>query len=200
MSGTEEVILSLKVMINCNKTKVLFAEANSDFVDVLLSFLTLPLGKIANILNDNGYAPPVGSLTTLYRSILNLDNVIESRRPGLLNPEPSISEVELSKLKLNPAQPPKLYTYSNNDEAGYGKRKRYETRAQDQPQTQAAPDCGEDDGAVFVVNAVSFLITDDLQIVPVVRESILQSLMKIGVTNTDGAFMKIVDFDLNKVG
>lgn len=48
MSDAEEVKFSLKVMINKEKTKVLFAESDSDFVDVLLSFLTLPLGSIVN--------------------------------------------------------------------------------------------------------------------------------------------------------
>lgn len=48
MSDAKEVKFSLKVLINKQKTKVLFAEAESDFSDVLLSFLTLPLGKIVN--------------------------------------------------------------------------------------------------------------------------------------------------------
>lgn len=42
-SGTK---LSLKVVINNDMSKVVFAEADNDFVDVLLSFLTLPLGKV----------------------------------------------------------------------------------------------------------------------------------------------------------
>ena len=46
MCDGKEGEFSLKVMINRQKTKVLFAEVDSLFADILLSFLTLPLGRI----------------------------------------------------------------------------------------------------------------------------------------------------------
>ncbi|MCI18299.1 hypothetical protein A2U01_0039453, partial [Trifolium medium] len=45
---TEELV-SLKLLLNEKGNKVLFAEAGNDFVDVLFSFLTMPLGTIARL-------------------------------------------------------------------------------------------------------------------------------------------------------
>lgn len=44
VSVAVEVKCSLNVMINKQKKKVLSKETNNDFVDVLLSFLMLPMG------------------------------------------------------------------------------------------------------------------------------------------------------------
>jgi hypothetical protein len=41
--------VSLKVIVDRERNKVLYAEAGKDFVDALLSFLTLPLGTIARL-------------------------------------------------------------------------------------------------------------------------------------------------------
>lgn len=63
---------SPKLVMNKEKTKVLFAEANYDFINVLLSFLALPLGKVVEILN--GYCAVPGSLLTLYAGLSCLDD------------------------------------------------------------------------------------------------------------------------------
>ncbi|PNX68281.1 hypothetical protein L195_g056963, partial [Trifolium pratense] len=41
--------VSLKVMVDKVRNKVVYAEAGKDFVDVLFSFLTLPMGTIARL-------------------------------------------------------------------------------------------------------------------------------------------------------
>ncbi|XP_057793392.1 uncharacterized protein LOC131010014 [Salvia miltiorrhiza] len=74
MSSVDDTKLSLKVMINKQKSKVLFAEANSFVADALLGFLTLPLAKILRILIYHqifygNKAPVIGSLTF---ALLNL--------------------------------------------------------------------------------------------------------------------------------
>jgi hypothetical protein len=47
---------------------VLFAEAGKDFVDVLISFLTLPLGTIARLVAKKCHMGPlkIASLSSLY--------------------------------------------------------------------------------------------------------------------------------------
>ncbi|KAL8478281.1 hypothetical protein ACS0TY_030255 [Phlomoides rotata] len=65
LETAKDVTLPLRVMVNKEKTKVLFAEADSKSISVLLSFLTLPLGRIVKILEKH-YAdnpPAFGSLT-----------------------------------------------------------------------------------------------------------------------------------------
>ncbi|CAA0808592.1 Protein of unknown function (DUF674 [Striga hermonthica] len=105
MAATKDVQFTLKVMINKDKTKVLFAEADSDFTNVLLSFLALPLGKIAKILvehyGDDTLA--ICSFTSLYNSLADLDVVhfhTESGKQMLLNPR-SVFDKECRQLKLN---------------------------------------------------------------------------------------------------
>ncbi|CAA0808597.1 Unknown protein [Striga hermonthica] len=91
MSASKDVQFTLKVMINRDKTKVLFAEADSDFFDVLLSFLTLPLGRITKIIAEHygDDKPRVGSLTSLYNGLADLDVAhfhTETGKQMLLNP------------------------------------------------------------------------------------------------------------------
>ncbi|KMZ73208.1 hypothetical protein ZOSMA_150G00070 [Zostera marina] len=78
--------ISLKLLINKSTNKVLFAEANKDFVDFLFSLLALPLGAVVKILTHKHV---VGSLGHLYRSLKNLSiSHLQSKtnRDNLLNP------------------------------------------------------------------------------------------------------------------
>lgn len=75
---------TLKLLINKKEQKVEFAEAGKDFVDFLLSFLSLPLAIVAKVLSQDGVRPVsqdamVGSLCHVYRSVVNLgDKYMES--------------------------------------------------------------------------------------------------------------------------
>lgn len=102
---TKNVEFSLKVMINKEKGKVLFAEAESHFVDILLSFLTLPLGRIIKLFEKQcgDESPTIGSLSHLYRSLAKLDNdsfLTEDAKETLLNPTSSFEAV-YERLKLD---------------------------------------------------------------------------------------------------
>jgi hypothetical protein len=68
--------VQLKLLINEECNKVLFAEAGKDFVDILCSFLTLPLGTIARLVqkDSNMGQVTVGCLNSLYQSVADLDN------------------------------------------------------------------------------------------------------------------------------
>ncbi|KAM2357242.1 hypothetical protein ACFX1X_006235 [Malus domestica] len=64
--------ISLKVLMNNLTNKVIFAEGDSDFIDVLLSFLTIPLGKIVR-LSNRSQPLRIGCMDNLYGSVENLD-------------------------------------------------------------------------------------------------------------------------------
>ncbi|KAL3635469.1 hypothetical protein CASFOL_020016 [Castilleja foliolosa] len=103
MFDRRKVKFPLKVVLNKQKTKVLYAEVNSDLADVLLSFLTLPLGMIVRVLQKRDPELLVGSITTLYKGLRYLDTVHfekQSCKQMLLNPRTS-SEAARHKLKLN---------------------------------------------------------------------------------------------------
>ncbi|KAL6554126.1 hypothetical protein OROMI_019799 [Orobanche minor] len=169
MSDANEVKFSLKVMIDKQKKKVLFAEADSDFTDVLLSFLTLPLGRIVKVLerHNGDKAPVIGSLTTLYRGLSSLNHIYlwGCSKYQLLNPYRS-SGAEHVKLKLIVDYPqPRINDLIYEDPycKKKSKRSRYSSTVSKSP---VANDGDKDVG--FTIKSASFIITDDLQVAPVV--------------------------------
>ncbi|KAM5585219.1 hypothetical protein ABKV19_004555 [Rosa sericea] len=62
--------VSLKLLIDTKRQKVLFAEAGKDFVDFLFTLLSLPVGTVIRLLSKDGM---VGSFGKLYDSVENLD-------------------------------------------------------------------------------------------------------------------------------
>ncbi|XP_042008755.1 uncharacterized protein LOC121757288 isoform X2 [Salvia splendens] len=160
MSKGEELKLHIKVVVNKQRTKVLFAEAGSDFTDVLLSFLLLPLGTILKVLEKQnvGDAPAIGSLSTLYRGLVNLDIghfQTEVAKQKLLAPA-SCYDAELRKLRLN---------VSNAVPASPNSVNRYD--------------------GVFTESAASFIIGDDLKVMPNVMGSFMETLRGLDIDGTD---------------
>ena len=101
---TEEQV-SLKLVLNQAKSQVLFAEAGKDFVNVLFSFLTLPLGAIARLVSKESIRDPVrfGCLSSFYESEANLDEQCfstETYREMLLKRRNS-AEAYCKSMKLN---------------------------------------------------------------------------------------------------
>jgi hypothetical protein len=62
--------VSLKLFIEKESNRVLYAEADKEFVDFLLSIFTLPVGVVTRLLKEEGGM--VGSLPSLYQSFENL--------------------------------------------------------------------------------------------------------------------------------
>ena len=175
MSEAEEVKMHIKVVINKEKTKVLFAEADSDFTDVLLSFLLLPLGTIVEVLEKHygDKAPVIGSLNTLYRGAKNLDLIHflgEDVKKELINS--TLFDSELCKLRLN-IRGTQLTNSSN----------------------------GESYEGVFTKSAASFIITEKLFVIPSVFGSIVETLSTLGIAveDMDGTETRNVTFGLNEV-
>ncbi|KAK1398303.1 hypothetical protein POM88_008166 [Heracleum sosnowskyi] len=98
--------IPVKVLVHKQEERVLFAEANSDFVDILFSFLTMPMGTIVRLLSnqsDSSQPPAIGSFTNLYRSMSNLEPkyfATQACRDVLLKTTNS-AYAECRKLKIN---------------------------------------------------------------------------------------------------
>ncbi|KAL2928053.1 polyprotein, partial [Bienertia sinuspersici] len=77
-SSTDQVKVSIKIMVDTKANKVVFAEADKDFVDFIFHILTLPLSTVVKLLNQKGMA---GCLSDLYKSIESLNtNYFEANR------------------------------------------------------------------------------------------------------------------------
>ncbi|KAK6134780.1 hypothetical protein DH2020_031450 [Rehmannia glutinosa] len=215
-SANKDVKFCLKVVINKQKTKVLFAEADSDFADVLLSFLTLPLGKIVRILEKHygDKAPVFGSLTTLYNGLANLESAhfwTEGCKQMLLNPISSFDECRKLKLDICDTKPVKYFTCEDWD--CRSSRKTNVSLYYD----IARCDCGKslkeevpmknralfeaDDGdvGVFTKRISTFIISDDLMIFPNEAGSVVHILSNLGITETGLGELMNVTFGFNEI-
>ncbi|KAL1560816.1 hypothetical protein AAHA92_10988 [Salvia divinorum] len=206
MCDGKKAEFSLKVMINKEKTKVLFAEVDGHFANILLSFLTLPLGRIIKVLNKHygdDEAPAFGSLSSLYHSLVNLDSShfwTEGAKHTLLNPMSSIED-EYKRLKLDIAdfQPTKYFCCRHHKQSN-----RFSSVSvyYDTINLCKFSACGyammekEDDGkgcqaasselGVFIMNTTSFIISDDLHILPN-EKGLLEIITTLGITDADKA-------------
>lgn len=179
MSNAEEVKLEIKLVINKENTKVLFAEAGSDFTDVLLSFLLLPLATIVSLLKKHygNKAPVLGSLSTLYNGVVELDSILFSRedagRMNLLHPTSCYEHEYFCKLRLNIRSIKPTFVF----------------------------DYGKTYGGVFTDGAASFVIGNDLRVMPNVAGSILKTLSNLGISvaDMDGADTRIQTLGLNEI-
>ncbi|XP_042010510.1 uncharacterized protein LOC121759074 [Salvia splendens] len=168
MSDAEEVVkISLKVVINKEKTKVLYAESDGYFVDILLSFLTLPLGRVVKLFEKHYGAetPILGCLNTLYNSVVNLDSSYfrtENTKQILINPISSF-DADCRRLKLN---------------------------ISDSEPCDIDPNSG-----VFTIDTTTFIITDDLHIVP----KLVQTRNILNIKETEGAESLNVAFGVSEI-
>ncbi|MBA0813751.1 hypothetical protein Gohar_027575, partial [Gossypium harknessii] len=70
MAASNSNTVSLKLFIDPNSNRVLFAEAGKDFVDFLFSIMLLPVGTVIRLIGKQG----TGCIGNIYDSIENLGN------------------------------------------------------------------------------------------------------------------------------
>ncbi|XP_074571306.1 uncharacterized protein LOC141827871 [Curcuma longa] len=111
--ATDQQQITLKVFVNKTQNCVVFVESDLDFVDVLLSFLTLPVGTVVRLLNKQS---SLGCFDKLYESVEQLDEkylMTAACRSMLTNPVNS-SGVKCQKLRINIDEMGELYKCSNS--------------------------------------------------------------------------------------
>ncbi|XP_074570550.1 uncharacterized protein LOC141827210 [Curcuma longa] len=100
---------TLKVFVNKAKNCVAFVESDLDFVDVLLSFLTLPVGTVVRLLNKQS---SLGCFDELYQGVERLDEkyLATAACRSMLTKPVNSSGVKFQKLKINIDEMGELYT------------------------------------------------------------------------------------------
>ncbi|XP_038980138.1 uncharacterized protein LOC103710638 [Phoenix dactylifera] len=184
MSGSMK--LSLKLLVDEEKNRVVFAESDKDFVDILLSFLTLPIGTIVRLL---GKKSSLGAMDCLYKSVENLDAryfQAAACKTMLLRPNnPSRVQCEGLALRVDDSEPLVYYKCP---------RKRYNCGFSSVPgarcpcgQVMEVPfvamnlDGAEGSDGVFVRGGTSFIVSDDLSVKPVSMGASLALIQKLGI-------------------
>lgn len=92
--------LSLKVLVEKEKKRVVFLEADKPFLDVLCSFITMPLAAIIKLTREHLLKGEISCLSSLYESVENLgEDYLQStdHKDMLLHPR-SAAEIYHSNL------------------------------------------------------------------------------------------------------
>eukprot|EP00268_Persea_americana_P058810 TRINITY_DN7159_c0_g1_i10.p1 TRINITY_DN7159_c0_g1~~TRINITY_DN7159_c0_g1_i10.p1 ORF type:complete len:500 (-),score=71.82 TRINITY_DN7159_c0_g1_i10:3519-4946(-) len=188
MAGNQ---ISLKLLVDKEMNRVVFAESGNDFVDVLFSFLTMPMGTIVRL---TGKESKMGGITTLYESVKDLDvNLLQTNscKKMLLYPK-SASEEHCNNLKVNidNTKPTKYYVcswnccahgshlisnvYDSKCECGQSFKKQI---VFDEKSNASA---SSKDG-VFVKGNMRFIIRYDLQVFPASVKAASTMLKELGI-------------------
>ncbi|TKY65913.1 tyrosine/DOPA decarboxylase [Spatholobus suberectus] len=200
----------IKVLVDKTKNKVLFAEARKDFVDVLLTFLTLPLGTIARLVAKESNIQPVkvGSLSSLYESVSHLEEEhlwTQTCKEMLLQPRSSM-ESYCQKLKLNIDDTgPTNYFLCENLECSKKQSGSFLSLFRNQRCS-----CGKLMNRVmspenltlengFVKETATFIICDDLSVLPNVLGTSVDLLRKLGVKDMKAIEDQTVDISRREV-
>ncbi|KAK9064144.1 hypothetical protein SSX86_018016 [Deinandra increscens subsp. villosa] len=206
---TNSAAMSLKLLVNKQDRKVVFAEVNKDFVDFLFYILTLPIGAITKLFAKE---PLSGSLGDLYRSIENLNDmyILQNKtKETVLNPKSS-TNVPGQDLLLVSEDPPTTHKkfYRCMHQCKY---------VTDEPKI-ACPNCrtimsvevsyasteaakvaaalvGE---AGFVKGVVTYMVMDDLAVKPMSTISTITLLNKLSVKDVCVLEEKEVQFGIQE--
>jgi hypothetical protein len=169
-------------LVEKGKNKVVYAEAGKDFVDVLFSFLTLPLGTISRLVAKESNMK-FGSLSSLYQSVSDLDQQhlwSQNCKEMLLKPR-SPMDIYNGQLKLNIDDTPTLVflcenslcrscvNIFRNQKCQCGKLLKIESHMNDY------------NG--FVKESATFIIHDDLTVMPNDLGTSLCLLQKRGIND-----------------
>ncbi|ESQ46673.1 hypothetical protein EUTSA_v10000435mg, partial [Eutrema salsugineum] len=177
----EKPKLSLRLLIDKKRNKVVLAETCRDFVDVLFSFHTLPMGTIVRLLDKHHKLQPVsvGCFNNLYKSVSDMDVhdfETEDCKSMLLYPR-STKEIHCRRLKLNIddteatkffACPTfykencKQYSNFNTSRCSCGDLMTRTVHVSEEEQV-GGPIGNVEDG-VFVSCRSSYIVTDDLRV------------------------------------
>ncbi|RLM74475.1 hypothetical protein C2845_PM15G20450 [Panicum miliaceum] len=164
------------LFIDKEKQRVLFAESGKEFVDVLFSFLTLPLGTVVRLL---GKQSGVGCLDEVYKSVESLSTEhfqTEACRNMLLRP-------------LNAA-------------AGHCDRLKVNVDYRDLRSIYLVWVGGqwiENTDGVFVKSGPMLIITDDLQVAPASTGYVFSLLDKFGLNEKADIKEEFLFLDCEKI-
>ncbi|GMP89314.1 hypothetical protein CsSME_00040951 [Camellia sinensis var. sinensis] len=177
--------ISLKLLINTNSNKVLFAEARKVFVDLLFGLLALPLGTILALLTKHDDTATIfRSLSRVYQSVQNLDNDYlqpNQTNDTLLTPKIGASntaKTPLLKQFLAMADPPN----QTNVDDGYSRHRNVNVNMVHG----------------FVKGVVTYMVMGDLMVKPMSSISSIALLNNLKVKDITNLQEKTVTVDMDE--
>ncbi|XP_027929621.1 uncharacterized protein LOC114185880 isoform X1 [Vigna unguiculata] len=209
-SNEEVYKVPLKVLVDRNENKVLFAEARKDFVDVLVSFLALPLGTITRLVGKESNIPPlkIGSLSSLYEGVSHLEEEhlwTQKCKEMLLHPRTSMeSYFQPLKLNIDDTHPTEYFLC---EDLGCSRKTNGSLLSIFSNQRCS---CGKLMNRIvspenitlengFVKETASFIICDDLSVLPNVVVTSVNLLQRLGIRDMDAIEEQTLDISKREV-
>ncbi|KAL6847954.1 hypothetical protein ACP4OV_022082 [Aristida adscensionis] len=160
--------LSMKLLIDTSKQRVLFGEAGKDVVDFLFSMLQLPVGAVVNMLAGKDMA---GAIANVYASLDRLDGAILPPGGG----KDAYLHPTLTGAATGGSPPPPLLLPPPPPSSSLSKK----------PVRRPSKGNGGAAGAGLVNGVVTYTVMDDLSVNPMSSISSITLLSKFGVNKLD---------------
>lgn len=212
-SDEDTKVIKIKVMIDKSRNRVIFAESDHEFIDTLFSFLTLPLGTVLRLLEKD--MVQLGSISRVYASVYSLEPrfLRTSYCKSMLIKPRNASEVQCEKLKLNVDHSENLdmlfvcsnYQCKNIVSISQNARCCRCNSLTQFPKIINVKDekrgCGgENVVEVFLKSgATTFMITDDLHVMPASTASLTALFGKLGISDKNEIEAKTIEVGTKEV-
>ncbi|XP_059429906.1 uncharacterized protein LOC132163584 [Corylus avellana] len=198
--------ISLKLLVDSNSRKVLFAEAGKEFVDFLFGLIYIPIGSIMGVLWSHDIDGP-GSLSRVYESIQNLDSTcLHQTKEEFLMPEPAFpSDTHPPSLLLNFVPPKHDTTTSVENQLpfetlfGSGRSDRTSLHPDMFPWSRSIENTlvvEQHKETGYVKGVVTFMVKDDLTVTPMSTISSITLLNTFNVKDVSLLREKMVTVDI----
>ncbi|RWR83863.1 hypothetical protein CKAN_01263700 [Cinnamomum micranthum f. kanehirae] len=189
--AAKQMSMSLALLVDKERKRVIYAESGKDFVETLLSFLTLPIGTVIKL---SCKQPNMGSFTMLYQSLEDLDLEFlntKSCKDMLLHPKSSAEQLYKNlrlMVDIGAIKPTQRYICSSwecctqehylvstvkDTQCRCGKTMNWKISEKKDEDVDA--DGGD---GVFVKGKKRFMITDDLQVSVVSSSTIFFAVLR----------------------
>ncbi|KAJ6814038.1 uncharacterized protein M6B38_139095 [Iris pallida] len=187
MASAEKI--TVKLLVDKERSRVVYAEADKDFVDILFSFLTLPLSTIVKVLNKQS---SLGCMDNLYESVEKLDIrylQTEACKSMLLHPR-SEAAVLCEDLKINIDDPKPRDIFACKKDDCCSKQTCLVSSAQNaqcihcKEKMDRVLTLKKKDVKLFVKDGVKYIISSDIHVEPATVMHILSLLQKMNIKDS----------------
>ena len=206
-----EILVRFKLVIDKKRKKILYAEADKTFFDVIFAILRLPVEEVVKLLSTGQDSPMVGSLGSLYRSLeaLNITYYNQNQLKADL-PTPITQSQILRLLQNDPSKGPKTYyACSNNSYCRYSFSATYNIECPKCHCKMVSPAsyvCEPNEARPIVGDflkggTVTYIVMDDLTVKPLPSSTLSICTMFYGLNleNVRQLGVEVIDMDMNDV-